>query len=70
MMLDRAFAAAQVVPYGSAPSHAAIGMCMLRGIDPFACPPPVSGVPACLENWRLAIVEELLREMLRRELPL
>ncbi len=70
MMLDQAFAAAQAAPYGSAPAHAAAAICMMRGIDPFASPAPIPGVPVALENWRLVIVEELLREKLRRSLPI
>lgn len=68
--LNTAAQAALSTPFGSGPHEVALMVCLLRGIDANAIPTDrLLPVPP-MENWRLVIVEELMRGVLRRTLAM
>lgn len=67
MMNMQVITAATSIPYGSATHHAAIDLCIMRGLDPHA---NRVDAPFPIENWRFVIAETMLAALLARELAI
>ena len=65
--MELAINMALAVPYGTATSHRAMELCMVRGLDPNDYEARSPNWPP-LMNWRWAIVEQVLAASIARDM--